>query len=203
VDLQERHQLEAAREQVAKVKARTRPWRYIFALVLAVVAAAVSVQARYVANLADDTHSGSVLDALGKQGNLALSYGTAVAFGLLAGAGTIGLGNKTREVLGRSVGSSHAAVLNVANVSRECQVERKTIATYIEVLDDLLLSFRIPVFSRRAKRDTSTHPKFFLFDAGVFRSLRPKGPLDRPDRRRGARGPRRTAFARVARLPWR
>jgi predicted AAA+ superfamily ATPase len=102
-----------------------------------------------------------------------------------------------------TISFSHAAVLNVANVSRECQVERKTIATYIEVLDDLLLSFRIPVFSRRAKRDTSTHPKFFLFDAGVFRSLRPKGPLDRPDRRRGARGPRRTAFARVARLPWR
>jgi predicted AAA+ superfamily ATPase len=81
---------------------------------------------------------------------------------------------------------SHAAVLNVANVSRECQVERKTIATYIEVLDDLLLSFRIPVFSRGAKRETSTHPKFFLFDAGVFRSLRPKGPLDRPEEIDGA-----------------
>lgn len=87
MDLQERHQLEAARQQVAKVKARTRPWRYVFALVLAVIAAAVSVQARYVADLPDHLRSGSVLDALGKQGNLALSYGTAVAFGLLAGAG--------------------------------------------------------------------------------------------------------------------
>lgn len=27
------------------------------------------------------------------------------------------------------------------------------------------------------KRALSTHPKFYLFDAGVFRSLRPKGPL--------------------------
>ena len=43
-----------------------------------------------------------------------------------------------------------------------------------------MLSFRVPVFTRRAKRDTITHPKFFLFDAGVFRSLRPRGPLDRP-----------------------
>jgi len=24
------------------------------------------------------------------------------------------------------------------------------------------------------------HPKFYLFDPGVFRSLRPSGPLDRP-----------------------
>ena len=85
-----------------------------------------------------------------------------------------------------TISFSHAAVLNVANVARECQIERKTIATYVEVLEDLLLSFRVPVFTRRAKRETSTHPKFFLFDAGVFRSLRPKGPLDRPEEIDGA-----------------
>ena len=114
MDLQERHQIEAAR--LAKVKARTRPWRYIVAIVLAVIAAAVSVQARYVANLPDDVRGDSVLGALGRGGNLGLSYGAAVAFCLLAGAGTIGLGNKAREVLGRSVGSSHAAVVRFAIV---------------------------------------------------------------------------------------
>jgi predicted AAA+ superfamily ATPase len=85
-----------------------------------------------------------------------------------------------------AISFSHAAVLNVANVARECQVERKTVAAYIEVLEDLLLSFRVPVFTRRAKRETITHPKLFLFDAGVFRSLRPKGPLDRPEEIEGA-----------------
>jgi len=45
-------------------------------------------------------------------------------------------------------------------------------------LEDLLLGFSIEVFSKRAKRALSAHPKFYLFDAGVFRSLRPKGPLD-------------------------
>jgi Mechanosensitive ion channel len=110
VDLQERHQLDAARLQVAKVKARTRPWRYIFAIVLALVAAAVSVEARS----ALAANSGSVLTPLGKSGNTALSYGSAVAFCLLAGAGTIGLGNKAREVLERTVGSAHAAVVRFA-----------------------------------------------------------------------------------------
>ncbi|MPY87302.1 MAG: DUF4143 domain-containing protein [Luteitalea sp.] len=80
-----------------------------------------------------------------------------------------------------AISFSHGAVLNVANVARECQVERKTVATYIEVLEDLLLAFRLPVFTRRAKRETASHPKFYLFDAGVFRSLRPRGPLDRPE----------------------
>ena len=41
-----------------------------------------------------------------------------------------------------------------------------------------MLAFRIPVFTRRAKRELAAHPKFFFFDAGVFRANRPTGPLD-------------------------
>lgn len=78
-----------------------------------------------------------------------------------------------------AVSFSHAAVLNVSNIARECQIERKTVTAYVDVLEDLLLSFRLPVFSKRARRETTTHPKFYLFDAGVYRSLRPRGPLDR------------------------
>ena len=113
VDLQERLQLDAARQQVAKVKARTRPWRYIFAIILAIVAASVSVQARYVAHELSQQggRSESVLAPLGSAGNLGLSYGAAIAFCLLASAGTLGLGNKAREVLERSVGSAHATVV--------------------------------------------------------------------------------------------
>jgi predicted AAA+ superfamily ATPase len=74
---------------------------------------------------------------------------------------------------------SHGAVLNVANVARECQVERKVVAGYLDVLEDLLLAWRVPVFTRQSRRALSSHPKFYLFDAGVFRSLRRTGPLDR------------------------
>jgi predicted AAA+ superfamily ATPase len=81
---------------------------------------------------------------------------------------------------------SHAAVLNLANVARECSVEQKTVAAWIEVLEDLLLAFRLPVFSRRARRRTTVHPKLYFFDAGVYRSLRPKGPLDRREEIDGA-----------------
>ncbi|MGD2124041.1 MAG: DUF4143 domain-containing protein [Gemmatimonadota bacterium] len=80
-----------------------------------------------------------------------------------------------------AISFSHGQVLNVSNVARECQVQRKTVEGYLEVLEDLLLGFRLPVFSRRAVRSTITHPKFYFFDAGVFRSLRPRGPLDRPE----------------------
>jgi predicted AAA+ superfamily ATPase len=76
---------------------------------------------------------------------------------------------------------SHGQILNISNVARECQVRRKTVEGYLEVLEDLLLGFRLPVFSRRAGRSTTSHPKFYFFDAGVFRSLRPRGPLDRTE----------------------
>ena len=77
-----------------------------------------------------------------------------------------------------AVSFSHGSTLNVSDVARECQVKRKTVDNYLSILDDLLLSFRVPIFSRRAKRHLISHPKFYYFDSGVFRSLRPAGPLD-------------------------
>lgn len=85
-----------------------------------------------------------------------------------------------------AVSFSHAALLNVTSVARECEVLRKTVEGYIEILEDLLLAWRIPAFTRRAGRKLAGHPKFYLFDAGVFRSLRPSGPLDRPEEIYGA-----------------
>jgi len=56
---------------------------------------------------------------------------------------------------------SQAAPLNLAEVARECQVSRTTAEGYLEVLEDLLLAFRVPVFTRRARRQLTAHPKLF------------------------------------------
>ena len=92
---------------------------------------------------------------------------------------TRNVGNFARFL--EAVSFSHGSLLNVSAVARECEVERKVVNGYVGILEDLLLAFRLPVFRRRAKRATVTHEKIYLFDAGVFRSLRPKGPLDRPE----------------------
>ena len=84
-----------------------------------------------------------------------------------------------------AVSFSHASQLNVSAVARECEIERKVVTGYLGILEDLLLSFRLPVFRKRAKRATVAHEKLYLFDAGVFRSLRPKGPLDRTEEMEG------------------
>ncbi len=85
-----------------------------------------------------------------------------------------------------AISFSHAAVLNTSNVARECQVGARTVQGYVEILQDLLLGFTLPVFTKRAKRETASHPKFYFFDAGVFRAIRPKGPLDQPTEMEGA-----------------
>ncbi len=90
---------------------------------------------------------------------------------------TRNMGSFTRFL--EAVSFSHGAQLNVSAVARECEVERKVVAGYVGILEDLLLAFRLPVFRKRAKRATVAHDKLYLFDAGVFRSLRPSGPLDR------------------------
>jgi uncharacterized protein len=73
---------------------------------------------------------------------------------------------------------SQASLLNIGSVARELGIERKTVSGYFDLLEDLLLGARLPIFSRKAKRALTSHPKFYYFDAGVFRTIRPKGPLD-------------------------
>lgn len=81
---------------------------------------------------------------------------------------------------------SQGAPLNITGIARECGVNRKMAEEYFRILEDLLLASRLPVFTRRARRRMTAHPKFYLFDAGVFRAIRPKGPLDRPEEIDGA-----------------
>jgi uncharacterized protein len=77
-----------------------------------------------------------------------------------------------------SISFSHAQLVNVTAIARECTSSRTTVESYITILEDLFLGIRIPVFSRRAKRALVSHAKFYFFDCGVFRSLRPSGPID-------------------------
>ncbi len=73
---------------------------------------------------------------------------------------------------------SHGSLLNMSNIGRDCHVKRTTVIEWIAILEDLLIAYQIHVFTQRAKRDLSTHPKFYFFDAGVFRALRPQGIKD-------------------------
>jgi len=76
---------------------------------------------------------------------------------------------------------SQGSVLNISAVAREAHVGRKVIEDYFYALEDLLIGVRLPVFSKKAKRKLVTHSKFYFFDTGVYRAIRPTGPFDQPE----------------------
>ncbi|MCH9625944.1 MAG: hypothetical protein S4CHLAM123_11290 [Chlamydiales bacterium] len=77
-----------------------------------------------------------------------------------------------------TIAFAHASTLSVSNISRECEVKRSSTENFLGILRDLLLSYEIPVFTRRAKRTLVSHSKFYLFDSGVFQVMRRTGPMD-------------------------
>jgi uncharacterized protein len=81
---------------------------------------------------------------------------------------------------------SQGQVLNMSEIARELGLNRQIITNYFDILEDLLLSIRISVFAQRAKRKVIAHQKFYFFDAGVYKTLRPMGPLDSKEEAEGA-----------------
>lgn len=92
---------------------------------------------------------------------------------------TRNLGEFTRFL--ETASFSQGGVLNYSDIAREAAMDRKLVSSYFNILEDLLIAVRLPAFTRRAKRRMVSSPKFYYFDVGVYRTLRPKGPLDNPE----------------------
>ncbi len=76
---------------------------------------------------------------------------------------------------------SQGQYLNVTQVGADCSVDRRVTENFFQILEDLLIATRLPHFKKKMSRKSDSHPKFFFFDVGVFRALRPKGPEDKPE----------------------
>lgn len=76
---------------------------------------------------------------------------------------------------------SQGSQINMSAIARETYISQKVVASYFSILEDLLLGYRLFPFTKKAKRRLITRPKFYYFDVGIYRYLRPKGPFDRPE----------------------
>jgi len=81
---------------------------------------------------------------------------------------------------------SQGQVINMSEIAREVFVSRKVVESFFSIAEDLLLTYHLPVFTKRAKRRLVGHAKFYFFDVGVFRTLRRVGPLDSAEEIEGA-----------------
>jgi predicted AAA+ superfamily ATPase len=58
-------------------------------------------------------------------------------------------------------------MLNYAALSQETGISQPTIKNYYQLLEDMYVGFRVPVYAKSPRKGLLSTPKFFLFDLGV------------------------------------
>lgn len=70
-------------------------------------------------------------------------------------------------------------MVNYTNIAQDCGVDSKTVKEYFSIIEETLLGYYIPAFSKTIKRKLRQSPKFYFFDIGVVNSLLKRNSLSR------------------------
>ena len=66
----------------------------------------------------------------------------------------------------------------ISGIARDCGVARTTVQSYLDILEDTLLAFRLPAFQPRLRARERRHPKLYWVDPGLIRAVkRLHGPI--------------------------
>ena len=88
---------------------------------------------------------------------------------------TRSLPNYTRFLHSAAFNSSKQ--LNYTKTARDAQLAPNTVRDYYQILEDTLIGFTIPPWTKSIKRKPVQTPKFYFFDPGVVRSLQNRQQL--------------------------
>jgi uncharacterized protein len=69
--------------------------------------------------------------------------------------------------------------LSLGGIASDAQMKAKTVGSYIEILVDTLIGFRVPAYLKSKNRKAITRPKFYLLDVGVAGHLAKRGEVQR------------------------
>ena len=62
-------------------------------------------------------------------------------------------------------------MINNNNIAQDCGVSANTVASYFDILEDTLLGFRVPAYTKTMKRRLVQSPRFYYFDVGIANHL--------------------------------
>lgn len=62
-------------------------------------------------------------------------------------------------------------MINLKNIAQDCGISANTVAAYFDILEDTLVGFRVPAFTKKQKRRIMQAPRFYYFDVGVVNHL--------------------------------
>lgn len=61
--------------------------------------------------------------------------------------------------------------INFESLASDCQVSASTVKNYLSILEDTLLGFMVPGYTKTKKRKAISRAKFYLFDIGITNHL--------------------------------
>lgn len=70
-------------------------------------------------------------------------------------------------------------ILNYKNIAQDCGIHATTVSAYFDILEDTLIGYRIPAFTKVMKRRLVQAPRFYYFDVGVANHLLHRHQLER------------------------
>ena len=74
---------------------------------------------------------------------------------------------------------TNGEIVNYNNIAQDCGVSANTVNSYFDILEDTLVGFRLPAFSKVMKRRLVQSPRFYYFDVGIVNHLLHRNNLTR------------------------
>lgn len=62
-------------------------------------------------------------------------------------------------------------IINNNNIAQDCGVHATTVSAYFDILEDTLIGYRIPAYTKVMKRRLVQAPRFYYFDIGIANHL--------------------------------
>ena len=66
----------------------------------------------------------------------------------------------------------HGQVINVSAIARDSGTARTTVNGYLEILEDTLITFRLPAYEAKLRVRERKHPKLYWVDSGLVRAVK-------------------------------
>ena len=66
---------------------------------------------------------------------------------------------------------TNGEMVNFTNIASDCEVSANTVKGYFSILEDTLIGYMIPAYTKVMKRRVVQAPKFYFFDVGVYNYL--------------------------------
>ncbi|MBF0491961.1 MAG: ATP-binding protein [Deltaproteobacteria bacterium] len=77
-----------------------------------------------------------------------------------------------------AIALSNGEEINLESFGRDCGVSPITVRNYIQILEDTLIGFSLPGYTKTKKRKATSRIKHYLFDTGVVHTLCRRGKIE-------------------------